>query len=249
MPDREVIRLAAVGDIHYTRTSRGLLQGPVRGLAGQADVLLLCGDLTDFGLPEEAQALAEDLRAAPVPVVAVLGNHDYESGQEEAVRRILADVGVKVLDGDSIVIDGIGFAGIKGFGGGFGRRALEPWGERAIKGFVHEAVDEALKLERALSRLHTSHRVAVLHYAPIRETVEGEAPEIYPFLGSTRFEEPINRFRVNVVFHGHAHVGSLEGRTTRGIPVYNVSMPLLLRSFPDQPPIRVVDIPLQGGTT
>jgi Icc-related predicted phosphoesterase len=241
-----MIRVAAVGDLHYARNSRGALHSAVRGLAGHADVLLLCGDLTDFGLEEEARVLAEDLRAAPVPVIAVLGNHDFEAGQPDRVRQVLADVGVRVLDGDSIVVDGVGIAGVKGFGGGFGRRALEPWGEDAIKRFVHEAVDEALKLERALARLHTPQRIAVLHYAPIRETVEGEAPEIFAFLGSTRLEEPINRFRVTAVFHGHSHAGRLEGRTSAGIPVYNVSAPLLLRQLPEQAPIRIVEIPFDG---
>ena len=239
---RETVRVAAVGDIHYTKTAPGSLQPLAQQINEGADVLLLCGDLTDYGLPEEAQHLAKDLSLVKVPVVAVLGNHDFESGRPDAVQQILCDAGVMVLDGDSCEIHGVGFAGVKGFAGGFGRRALEPWGEGAIKSFVREAVDEALKLERALSRLHTPQRIALLHYAPIPETVEGEPLEIFPFLGSSRLEEPLNRFRATAVFHGHAHAGSPEGRTSAGIPVYNVSMPVLRRHVPDQPAFRVVEL-------
>jgi Icc-related predicted phosphoesterase len=173
----------------------------------------------------------------------VLGNHDMESGHTEEVKKILADAGVILLDGDAQEVAGIGFAGVKGFAGGFGPRALGPWGEEAIKIFVHEAVNEALKLEAALARLRTPHRIAVLHYAPVVDTVLGEPLEIYPFLGSSRLEDPLNRYPVSAVFHGHAHRGSLEGRTREGSPVYNVAMPLLARAFPGQPPIRIVELP------
>jgi Icc-related predicted phosphoesterase len=179
--------------------------------------------------------------------VAVLGNHDYEGGQPDEIRRILAEAGVTVLDGEATEIHGVGFAGVKGFAGGFGRGALGPWGERAIKVFVQEAVDEALKLESALARLRTDHRIAVLHYSPIRGTVEGEPPEIFPYLGSSRLEEPINRYRVSAVFHGHAHRGAAEGRTATGVPVYNVSMPLLTRINPTRPPYLVWELPLSDG--
>ena len=160
-----------------------------------------------------------------IPILAVLGNHDYESGNAEEVKKILTEARVRVLDGDAVEIHGVGFAGVKGFGGGFGRRTLEPWGEDATKAFVQEAVSEALKLESALARLRTPQRVAVLHYAPIEATVEGEPREIFPFLGSSRLEEPLNRYGVTVAFHGHAHRGAPEGRTSAGIPVYNVAMP------------------------
>ena len=179
-----------------------------------------------------------------MPIVAVLGNHDYESGKEDEVRQILVDAGVMVLDGDACEINGIGIAGVKGFGGGFGQRALGPWGETIIKQFVHAAVDEALKLEAALARLRTEHLVALLHYAPVQQTAEGEPLEIFPFIGSSRLEEPINRYPVSLVLHGHAHRGQLEGATKSGVPVYNVSMPLLARSFPDRPAFRVFDIPI-----
>src|SRR5207249_2662288 len=173
----------------------------------------------------EAQVLAKEITAAAkVPIVAVLGNHDYESGQMGEIRRILADSGVTLLDGDACEILGIGFAGIKGFAGGFGRGTLGYWGELAIKQFVQEALDEALKLETALARLRTPHRIAVLHYAPIRGTVEGEPLEILPYLGCSRLEEPLTRYPVTAVFHGHAHHGSPEGRTVNDLPVYNVSM-------------------------
>jgi Icc-related predicted phosphoesterase len=210
-----------------------------------ADVVLLGGDLTDYGLPEEARLLARELTAAvKVPIIAVLGNHDFESGQQQEVQKILIDAGVRVLDGDACEVLGIGIAGVKGFVGGFGRRILAPWGEEAIKRLVHEAIAEALKLESALARLRTAQRVALLHYAPIQATVEGEPPEIFPFLGCSRLEEPLNRYPVNMVFHGHAHHGQPEGRTTGNIPVYNVAWSLLQRSYPDKTPCRIEKIPI-----
>jgi Icc-related predicted phosphoesterase len=240
---RETIRLAAVADLHCVRTSSGELASLFTEAASQADVLLLGGDLTDYGLPEEARALARELSGVKIPILAVLGNHDCESGHEEEVVKILVEAGVQMLDGDSVEVNGVGFAGVKGFCGGFGRRTLEPWGEAATKAFVHEAVAEALKLERALARLRTPQRVALLHYSPIEATVEGEPRELFPFLGSSRLEEPLNRYQVTVAFHGHAHRGAPEGRTSAGIPVFNVAMPLLRRVLSDALPIRIVEIP------
>jgi Icc-related predicted phosphoesterase len=241
------LRVAAIGDLHVSRHSQGVFQQLFTHITSNADVLLICGDFTDYGLPDEARILARELTATiKVPVIAVLGNHDYESGKHDEITRILADAGVTVLDGEATEIDGVGFAGVKGFAGGFGRGALGPWGEGAIKQFVQEAVDEALKLEAALARLRTERRVAVMHYSPVRSTVEGEPLEIFPYLGSSRLEEPINRYRVNAVFHGHAHRGSPEGRTSTGVPVYNVSMPLLSRIYPDRPPYLIVELPLTG---
>lgn len=237
------IRFAAVGDLHCTRNSAGDLRPLFARAAADADALLLCGDLTDYGLPEEAKVLAETLTAASVPIVAVLGNHDFESGQQDEVRRILTDAGVRVLDGEAVEIHGVGIAGAKGFCGGYGRGALGPWGESAIKQFVNEALHEALKLESALAKLRTPQRIALLHYSPIQATVEGEPVEIYAFLGTSRLEDPLLRYPVNAVFHGHAHRGRLEGKTVNGIPVYNVAKPLLLRSFPDRPAFRVVELP------
>jgi Icc-related predicted phosphoesterase len=243
--DQYVVRVAAVGDVHCKKTSQGDLQPLFQQINDSADILLLCGDLTDYGLPEEAQVLAKELTSSlKIPIIAVFGNHDFESGQAQEVQDILCDAGVRLLDGDSCEVHGIGFAGVKGFAGGFGPRALGPWGEESIKRFVHEAIDEALKLEKAIAQLQTPQRVIVLHYSPIRATVEGEPPEIFPFLGSSRLEEPLNRHPVTVIFHGHAHHGSPEGRTQQHVPVYNVALPLLRRVFPDQPPFRVETIPV-----
>jgi Icc-related predicted phosphoesterase len=239
------LRVAAIGDLHCTRTSEGAFQALFAKIAECADVLVLCGDLTDYGTPEEARVLAKELSATRLPKLAVLGNHDFESTAADEVTRILTDAaGVSVLDGTAMEVLGVGFAGAKGFAGGFGTRALQSWGEGPVKAFVAAAVEETLKLESALARLRTRGRVAVLHYAPIGATVDGEPVEIYPFLGSSRLEEPINRYRPDAVFHGHAHRGRLEGATSAGVPVYNVALPLLRRSFPDQPPFRVVEIPV-----
>lgn len=239
----DLVRIAAVSDVHYTKTSQGLLQPLFAQITEQADILVLPGDLTDYGHAEEARVLARDLTAAvKIPIVAVLGNHDYEGDEVEAVRDILGAAGVHVLDGDAVEVLGIGFAGVKGFAGGFGRGALGPWGEQSIKMFVQEAVQEALKLESALARLSTTSRIALLHYAPIRETVEGEPLEIYPWLGSSRLEEPLTRFQVDAVFHGHAHKGAPEGHTSTGIPVFNVALAVLREAYPDRPPFRLFEV-------
>ena len=239
----DVVRIAAVSDIHYAKDSHGLMQPLFAQITESADVLVLAGDLTDYGLAEEAKVLARDLTTTvKIPVIAVLGNHDYESGEEAELAKILSDAGVKMLDGDTFETHGVGFAGTRGFCGGFGRGALGAWGEPIIKQFVHEAVNEALKLEAALARLHTDHRIAVLHYAPIRETVDGEPLEIYPFLGSSRLEEPLTRFEVKAVFHGHAHKGKPEGATSTGIPVFNVAHPVLKASYPERPPFRLFEV-------
>lgn len=240
----ETLRLAALGDIHCGAGCRGTLQPIFEAAAEQADVLLLLGDLTKYGRPEEVQLLLEELRPAlSIPVIAVLGNHDFETGNENELISILSDSGVRVLDGTSTTVDGVGFAGAKGFGGGFGRRALTPWGEPAIKAFVQASADEAMKLERALTELRTESKVVLLHYSPIHETIVGEPEQIAPFLGSTRLEEPIDRYRASIVFHGHAHYGSLQGKTKSGIPVYNVAMPLLSRHFENRPPFRIHEVP------
>jgi Icc-related predicted phosphoesterase len=247
---RKQLRIAAIGDIHMSKTSQGAFHQLFSKISHTADVLLMCGDFTDYGLPEEARVLARELTSSfNIPVIAVLGNHDYEAGKQVEIRQILSDAGVAVLDGEATEIRGVGFAGVKGFGGGFGRGALGPWGESAIKRFVQEAIDESLKLEAALARLRTTRRVAVMHYSPIRATVEGEPPEIFPYLGSSRLEEPINRYRVSAVFHGHAHRGTAEGRTSAGVPVYNVAMPLMARLHPDRPPYLVVELPLDDDPT
>jgi len=236
------VRVAAIADLHYTKASAGACQALFASIRDSADLLLIAGDLTDYGLPEEASVLARDLGALRIPIVAVLGNHDVESGREAEVSQVLGESGVVVLDGDAREIAGVGIAGVKGFGGGFGNRALAPWGEAVVKQFAREAVEEALKLEKALARLRTHRIIALMHYSPVQQTVEGEPLEIYPFLGSSRLEEPINRYPVSFVLHGHAHRGQTEGTTAGRVPVYNVSMPLLTRAFPDRPAVRIFEV-------
>lgn len=225
------IKIAAVGDIHVRESDHGKWLDYFKDISEHADVLLLCGDLTDTGKESEAHVLAEELHACKIPVVAVLGNHDYDAGQQEAIKKALNKDDVHILDGDSVVVCNVGFAGVKGFGGGFDRGMLSMFGEKMMKQFVQEAVDEALRLENALVRLESDHadikKIAVLHYAPIKETIMGEPEQIYPFLGCSRLVEPINRRQVQAAFHGHAHVGTLEGQTSTGIKVFNVSKPLL----------------------
>ena len=236
MAPKETVRIAAVGDLHFSRTTpQGSLQPLFAKIAESADILVMTGDLTDYGLLEEARAFVKELAAVKLPTVTVLGNHDFESNQQDEIAKCLKDAGVTVLDGETTEIHGIGFAGVKGFAGGFGRRALGPWGEEIIKKFVHEAVNEALKLESALARLRNERIVAVLHYAPIQATVEGEPCDIYPFLGCSRLEDPLTRFPVSAVFHGHAHHGAPEGRTRTNVPVFNVSASLMRERFPDRP--------------
>jgi Icc-related predicted phosphoesterase len=244
------MRVAAIADLHCSRTSEGEFRGLFAAAREHADVLALCGDLTDYGLPEEAALLLREMEAGDgVPVVAVLGNHDFEAGREAEIKTLLAGGGVIVLDGDSCEIGGVGFAGVKGFAGGFGRGALGAWGEPAIKAFVQEAVNEAIKLETALARLRTDRRVVLMHYSPIQATVEGEPREIFPYLGCGRLEEPLSRYPVDVVFHGHAHRGRTEGRTLAGVPVFNVSLPMQRRAHPGGPLCRFFDIPVgEGGS-
>jgi Icc-related predicted phosphoesterase len=242
---KPALRIAATADLHYGKHSRGTLHDAFIEISSAADVLLLCGDLTDYGLPEEAEALIADVRSAvKIPMLAVLGNHDFESGQADLVCKLLDDAGINVLDGEAVDVAGVGFAGVAGFGGGFGRRMLNAWGEPLIKQFVQESIAHAVRLEQALAKLETEQRIVVLHYSPIRATLQGEDPEIFAFLGSSRLEEPINRFRVNAVFHGHAHNGIAEGKTSTGIPVYNVSAPALRKSGK---PYRIIELQKSGA--
>ncbi|HEY6048079.1 MAG TPA: metallophosphoesterase [Sphingomicrobium sp.] len=226
------MRVAAIGDLHVMEDSVRPYRELFAEMASAADVLVLCGDLTNFGKTNEAEILAEDIRSCPVPVLGVLGNHDYECGQPEKVCEILHQAGMIVLDEQAHEIEGVGFAGVKGFLGGFGRGELAPFGEPIIKAFVDEALSEARKLENQLRTLRTERSVAVLHYSPIVGTIEGEPPEILQYLGSQRLCEPIDRFdHVKAVFHGHAHHGSYEGRTPLGKPVYNVAQFVLKPLF------------------
>jgi Icc-related predicted phosphoesterase len=228
------VRLAAVADIHVKETDRGKWMEYFKDISKNADVLIIAGDLTDTGDEVEAQVLAEELKSCTIPVVGVLGNHDFEKGRHKLIRKILVNENVHILDGESVVINNVGFAGVKGFGGGFDKHMLSMFGEGAMKAFVQEAVDEALHLDRALARLEQENgdirKVAILHYSPISETVAGEPEVIYPFLGSSRLAEPLHRRKVVVAFHGHAHVGSFEGCTSNGVKIYNVAKPVLQRS-------------------
>lgn len=239
-----MLRIAAVGDLHCRKDAAGTIAPWLAAVNDLADVLLLCGDLTDYGTTEEAHVLAKELNAVRVPMLGVLGNHDYESGKPEEVTAVLREAGVKMLgiDADSVEVHDVGFTGVKGFCGGFGAHTLGHWGEPAIKRFVQDAIDEALKLESGLARLRTHRRVVLLHYSPVRGTLEGEPLEIFPYLGCSRLEEPLLRYPVTAVFHGHAHRGKLEGRTANGVPVYNVALPLLKRSFAERPPVRILEL-------
>lgn len=226
------MRLAALGDLHVGENAERPYRDLFARISQEADALALCGDLTNFGKTPEAEILAEDLLACTIPMVGVLGNHDYECGQPQEVARILHQAGLKLLDGEAFEIHGVGFAGGKGFIGGYGRHMLSAFGEPAIHAFVQASIDENLKLESSLRMLKTERTVVVLHYSPIAETLEGEPREIFPFLGSARMGETIDRFDgVRLVVHGHAHSGAYQGSTPRGVPVYNVARPLLNRQM------------------
>ncbi len=223
------MRVAAVGDLHCRADTRRNIAVALRGVDQEAEVLLLAGDLTDHGTAEEAAWLAEELGQIKMEKCAVLGNHDYEAGQDVAVRSALSAVGVHVLDGDAWELNDLGVAGVKGFAGGFDVAQLQRFGETALKTFVDACIEEELKLEKALFRLRTRHRIALLHYSPCRQTLEGEPLEIYPFLGATRLAGPIDQLRPNLAVHGHAHRGALRGASRGGVPVFNVALPVLRR--------------------
>lgn len=224
--------VAAIGDLHVTEACVAPYRDMFAEISRTADVLVLCGDLTNFGKTTEAEILAEDIRTCDIPVIGVLGNHDYECGQPEEIARILGEAGMKVLDDQAIEIDGVGFAGVKGFMGGYGRGELAPFGEPIAKAFVDEALNEARKLENGLRSLRTERSVAVLHYSPIPGTLEGEPIEIFQYLGSARLADAIDRFdNVKAVVHGHAHHGRYEGATMRGVPVFNVAQFVVRKHF------------------
>jgi Icc-related predicted phosphoesterase len=229
------LRVAAIGDLHVMEDSAAPYRELFTEISNHADVLVLCGDLTNFGKTKEAEILAEDIGACSIPVLGVLGNHDYECGQPETVAQILHQAGMTDLDEQAVEIQGVGFAGVKGFLGGFGRGELAPFGEPIVKAFVDEALNEARKLENGLRSLRTDRSVAVLHYSPTEETLEGEPPAIFQYLGSARLADAIDRFEnVKAVVHGHAHHGKYEGRTPRGTPVYNVAQFVCREKF-DRP--------------
>lgn len=232
--ENKKMRIAAVADIHVTDTDKNKWSDYFKEISRSADVLLICGDLTNTGDETEAQILRDELKSCTIPVVAVLGNHDYEKGRQKLIRQTLLSENLHILDGEAVVIGGVGFAGVKGFGGGFDNYMLSMFGEDAMKAFVQEAVDEALHLDRALARIDQQHehlkKVAIMHYAPMLDTVKGEPEPIYPFLGSSRLAEPLIRRQVTAVFHGHAHMGTLEGTLTGGVKVYNVAKPVLVKA-------------------
>lgn len=226
MTEATGLRVAAIGDIHVKEDQISPLRDLFADISRNADALVLAGDLTDHGRVREAEILAEELRFCNVPVIGVLGNHDYESDHANEVKEILRKAGMHLLDGDAYELNNVGFVGVKGFAGGFGRRMLGAFGEPALKAFVAESVKEAMHLENALHTLNTDRIVVVLHYSPVSGTLEGEPQEIWPYLGSSRLAETIDRFNVSVVFHGHAHHGTYKSQTLTGIPVYNVAMPM-----------------------
>jgi Icc-related predicted phosphoesterase len=235
------MRIAATADLHFSPQSYDHIRDPMSRVRDEADVLVIAGDLTNFGRIDEMQSLLNALLRLRIPIVAVLGNHDYESNQEPELIKLMVNEGIKVLDGSSYERDGVGFAGVKGFFGGYGRGALTSFGEPQVKAFVQAGIDEAVKLEKALSQLRAEKRVVVTHYSPIRDTVAGEPMEIYPYLGSSRLSEVIDRFGAVLALHGHAHHGAPEGKTTGGIPVYNVAMHLL-QAQPERRVYRLFDV-------
>src|SRR5438270_9249922 len=226
------MRVAATADLHFTPARFSALHDQLNRVRDEADVFVLAGDLTNFGRPDEMEPVLNVLVRLRLPVIVVVGNHDYESDRQVELMRMLTQEGIKVLDGSAYERDGVGFAGTKGFVGGFGRGVLTAFGEPEVKAFVRASIDEAVKLERAMSQLRTEKRIVVLHYSPIAATVLGEAPEIYPFLGNSRLAEVVDRHGADLVVHGHAHRGTLEGKTTGGIPVHNVAITLLQQQSP-----------------
>ncbi len=235
------MRIAATADLHFSPPVWERIREKMEHVRNEADVLVVAGDLTNYGKTSEMEPLLNLLVRLRIPVVAVLGNHDYESGQEQELMRMMSAEGIKVLDGTGYERDGVGFAGTKGFIGGFGRGMLTAFGEREIKAIVQSAIDESLKLERALFQLRTNKRVIVLHYAPIASTVHGEPSEIFPYLGTSRLAEVADRHGADLIIHGHAHHGAKQGKTIGGIPVYNVALGLL--QCQDPPAVyQIIDV-------
>ena len=233
-----MIRVAAVGDIHFGQDSAGTLRPHLEDIAEQADVYLLAGDLTRVGDPEEAAVLARELRDLPVPIVAVLGNHDYHSDQEKVVTDVLEGIGVQVLEGTSTVIDvdgtPLGIAGVKGFGSGFAGACGSDFGEPMMKAYVRHTQEAADRLREALDDLAgagVERRVALMHYSPSEGTLQGERLEIYPFLGSYLLGEAVDRGGADLAVHGHAHGGTEKGFTPGGIQVRNVAQPVISRAY------------------
>lgn len=230
-----MIRIAAAGDVHFDRNSHNRLSQHFNGMEQKADFFLLAGDLTQTGHPEEMKVLADDLKRCPVPVIAVLGNHDYHVDQVETVVKILNDVGVTVLEGSSIILEvnnqRVGIAGIKGFGGGFVGACGSDFGEIEMKHFMRHSRNNARKLENVIKEMEADYKIALLHYSPTAQTLAGEKKEIYPFLGSYYLAEAVDYGKADICFHGHAHAGVERGETPGGIPVRNVAQPVIRHAF------------------
>lgn len=224
-----MIRIAAVGDIHLGEDSRGTMRW--HDIAERADLLLVAGDLTCHGTAAEGRVVADELSTCPVPVVCVLGNHDYHQNQQDEITAVLRDAGVVVLEGQTHTVDvagrRIGVAGVKGFGGGFAGKCATAFGEPEMKAFVSATETASAALRSGLRALDTDYRIALLHYSPVADTLHGEPPEIYPFLGSCLLAESIDDAGADLAVHGHAHSGTEAGRTAGGIPVRNVAQPLI----------------------
>ena len=231
------MRIAAAADLHVRSGEEERVRAMFETARTEADVLVLAGDLTDHGRPGETEALVRGLHHVGIPIVAVLGNHDHEAGNERDMMRMLGASGVHILDRrrPTTIIDGIGFAGVKGFGGGYGQRLVRGFGEDSLKAFVSASVVEAEALRAALLSLPTTTKVAVLHYSPVEATIEGEPRDIWSFLGTSRLEQALDEGGASFCVHGHAHHGRLEGATERGVPVRNVSLPVLKASGVERP--------------
>ncbi len=235
------MRIAALADLHFSPQLYDRIREPMGRVRDEADVLVIAGDLTSYGKPPEMESLLNALVRVRIPTIAVIGNHDCESDQQAELMRMMTQEGIKVLDGTAYEREGVGFAGTKGFLGGFGRGVLTAFGEREVKSFVQAAIDETLKLERALMQIRTPKTVVVVHYAPIVGTVRGEMPELYPYLGTSRLAEVIDRHGADLVLHGHAHHGAPDGKTAGGTPVHNVALHLNLQQNPPRP-YRIFDV-------
>jgi Icc-related predicted phosphoesterase len=230
-----VIRIAATADFHAGPETRGTLAPLLAGLSDEADLLLIAGDLTGSGEPAEAEIVIAELADAGVPIVAVLGNHDYHANKAPEIAAMLREAGIHVLDRSGVVLDVAGqrvaIAGTKGFGGGFGAALADDFGEAEMKSWIRHAETEAEALEAALSALVGDIRLVLLHYAPVPDTLDGERLELYPFLGNSMLGEAIDHAGADLVVHGHAHHGSRSGSTPSGAPVRTGAQPVIRRPY------------------
>ena len=234
------MKIAVIGDLHCGSERSGFIRTLLSGVEKEADMLALAGDLTNTGMIQEMEVLLDELKFFGGPIAAVLGNHDHEQNHTELLVKMMESRGVCVLDRSSCVVGGVGFFGTKGFCGGFGNRRIQPFGEYAIKAFVQAGVNEVMAMEQALVELSTPIKVGLLHYAPIRATLQGESPELFPFLGTSLMADVLDRHNVTVAFHGHAHNGALHGHTPGNVPVFNVSR--FAREQAGKKPYKLYDV-------